>query len=163
MDYAKFCNSLLRDGSRQLCVKQLSCCAFNSLSMGYGRRIERARTLLQTTATTLSVLSPEPEFGSQSHFTEAFRQRTGLAADCWRKTQRERIGQRFPERCQSSPCSRLHAIDRALQKHIPVRFRTDFYKQVSVHSEHGACDRNHRCRRRRCGWHPGDVLTWNGG
>ncbi|RRA47130.1 AraC family transcriptional regulator [Acidipila sp. EB88] len=49
------------------------------------RRIERAQSLLQNTTTTLTAVALSLGFSSQSHFTEAFRQRTGLAPDRYRR------------------------------------------------------------------------------
>lgn len=52
------------------------------------RRIDRAKELMLGSGRTLVDIALETGFCSQSHFTEAFRRRTGVAPGRWRKAHR---------------------------------------------------------------------------
>jgi AraC family transcriptional regulator len=49
------------------------------------RRIDRAKQLMTNVDRSLAEIALEVGFSSQSHFTEAFRQRTGVSPARWRK------------------------------------------------------------------------------
>jgi len=53
------------------------------------RRIERAQDMLRKRSTAISDLAFTLGFASQSHFTEAFRRRTGMSPARWRSLRRD--------------------------------------------------------------------------